>query len=97
LWIVDFRVLTDLVRRAPNCVKDTACVEVCPGDCIQPRNEEAEFLAAAQLYLDPDDGIDCGACVPACPASAIYPVEDLPERWKKVAAIKAEWHAAKIT
>ncbi len=64
---------------------------------MQPRNEEAEFLAGAQLHPDPDDGIDCGACVPACPVSAIYPSEDLPERGKKFAAINAEWSAAKTT
>ena len=33
--------------------KDTACVEVCPVDCIHPTKEEAGFEAAVQLYIDP--------------------------------------------
>ena len=52
--------------------KDTACVDVCPVDCIHPRKDEAEFETAAMLYIHPDECIDCGACVPACPVSAIY-------------------------
>jgi NAD-dependent dihydropyrimidine dehydrogenase PreA subunit len=74
-------------------VKDTACVDVCPCDCIHPRGDEAGFSAAAQLYIDPDECIDCGACVPACPVSAIYLAEDLPERWKKFEAINADHYS----
>ena len=42
--------------------KDTACVDVCPVDCIHPRKDEAEFAEATQLYINPDECIDCGAC-----------------------------------
>ena len=56
--------------------KDTACVDVCPVDCIHPRKDEPEFEQATMLYIHPDECIDCGACVPACPVSAIY---DSPE------------------
>jgi len=70
-------------------------VDVCPCDCSHPRKDEAGFSEAAQLYIDADECIDCGACVPACPVSAIYPVEDLPERWKKFAGINADWYAAR--
>jgi ferredoxin len=52
--------------------KDTACVDVCPVDCIHPRKDEPEFEAATMLYIHPEECIDCGACVPACPVSAIY-------------------------
>ena len=52
--------------------KDTACVDVCPVDCIHPRKDEPEFEQAAMLYIHPDECIDCGACVPACPVAAIY-------------------------
>jgi ferredoxin len=52
--------------------KDTACVDVCPVDCIHPRKDEAEFAAANMLYIHPEECIDCGACVPACPVAAIY-------------------------
>ncbi len=56
--------------------KDTACVDVCPVDCIHPRKDEQEFEPAAMLYIHPEECIDCGACVPACPVAAIY---DAPE------------------
>ena len=56
--------------------KDTACVDVCPVDCIHPRKDEPEFATARMLYIHPDECIDCGACVPACPVAAIY---DSPE------------------
>jgi len=52
--------------------KDTACVDVCPVDCIHPKKDEPEFEQAAMLYIHPEECIDCGACVPACPVTAIY-------------------------
>ncbi len=62
--------------------KDTACVEVCPVDCIHPTKEEAEFESADQLYIDPETCIDCGACEPVCPVTAIFPEEELEDKWK---------------
>jgi NAD-dependent dihydropyrimidine dehydrogenase PreA subunit len=52
--------------------KDTACVDVCPVDCIHPRKDEPEFAQVTMLYIHPEECIDCGACVPACPVAAIY-------------------------
>ena len=52
--------------------KDTACVDVCPVDCIHPRKDEPEFAEMTMLYIHPEECIDCGACVPACPVAAIY-------------------------
>ena len=52
--------------------KDTACVDVCPVDCIHPRKDEPEFAETTMLYIHPEECIDCGACVPACPVAAIY-------------------------
>lgn len=52
--------------------KDTACVDVCPVDCIHPRKDEPEFATSTMLYIHPEECIDCGACVPACPVAAIY-------------------------
>jgi ferredoxin len=64
------------------CIKDLLCVDVCPTDCIHPKEDEAGFEAAAQLYVDPVGCIDCGACVPACGSDSIHAVEDLPEELK---------------
>jgi NAD-dependent dihydropyrimidine dehydrogenase PreA subunit len=72
-------------------------VDVCPCDRIHPRKDEPEFSLVAQLCIDPEECIDCGACIPACPVSAIYPLEDLPQRWKKFAAINAGWYAVEKT
>jgi NAD-dependent dihydropyrimidine dehydrogenase PreA subunit len=65
--------------------KDTACVDVCPVDCIHPRKDEAEFDQASMLFIHPDECIDCGACVPACPVAAIYDsVESTPASQKSL-------------
>ena len=56
--------------------KDTACVDVCPVDCIHPRKDEPEFERTSMLFIHPDECIDCGACVPACPVAAIYDSHD---------------------
>ena len=49
-----------------NCIKCkyTDCVSVCPVDCFY---EGPNFLV-----INPDECIDCGVCVPECPAEAIY-------------------------
>jgi len=77
-------------------VKDTACVDVCPCDCIHPRKDEPEFRTAAQLYIDPVECIDCAACVPACPVSAIFLADDLPKNWQKFAEVNAEWYRTEM-
>jgi NAD-dependent dihydropyrimidine dehydrogenase PreA subunit len=55
-------------------VKDKACVEVCPVDCI--------YEGETQLYIHPDECIDCGACEPVCPVKAIFAEDEVPEQWK---------------
>jgi NAD-dependent dihydropyrimidine dehydrogenase PreA subunit len=68
--------------------KDTACVDVCPVDCIHPAKGRTyddgrpTFDEVPQLYIDPTECIDCGACVPVCPATAIFPLDDLAEKWR---------------
>ena len=47
--------------------KDTACVDACPVDCIHPKKDEAGHAEADQLFIDPVECIDCGACVPVVP------------------------------
>jgi len=72
--------------------KDTACVDACPVDCIHPRSDEEGFAEASQLYIDPEECIDCGACVPECPVEAIFPDDELPEEWQEYEAINAEYY-----
>ena len=75
--------------------KDTACVDVCPVDCIHPRKDEAEFEGETQLYISPDECIYCGACDQGCPVTAISVLEDLPEKWTNFAQINADWYKKK--
>ena len=79
---------------AEPCVgtKDTACVEVCPVDCIHPGPDEDQGAQAEQLFIDPDTCIDCGLCVDECPVQAIFPEEDLPDAWMKYIQINADWY-----
>lgn len=53
-------------------VKDAACVDVCPVDCIHSNDNEDMY------YIDPDECIDCGACLPCCPVEAIFTDDDPP-------------------
>jgi ferredoxin len=63
-----------------NC-KYTDCVDVCPVDCF---TEGENFLT-----INPDECIDCGACVPECPAEAIFEESELPEKWSEYIEINA--------
>ncbi|HJO25695.1 MAG: ferredoxin [Planctomycetes bacterium] len=78
---------------AEPCVgtKDTACVDVCPVDCIHPTKDEPEFDEAKLLYINPDECIDCAACEPECPVDAIFEEDELPEQWAEYTDINAKW------
>jgi NAD-dependent dihydropyrimidine dehydrogenase PreA subunit len=72
--------------------KDSACVDVCPVDCIHPRKDEPSFATTEMLYIHPDECIDCGACVPACPVEAIYALDETPEKWKHFIPVNAQYY-----
>jgi len=72
--------------------KDTACVDVCPVDCIHPRKDEAGFATAEMLYIHPDECIDCGACVPACPVEAIFSLDETPHQWSSFISKNSEYY-----
>jgi NAD-dependent dihydropyrimidine dehydrogenase PreA subunit len=66
-------------------VLDKSCMEQCPVDCI--------YQGDRMAYIQPDECIDCGACEPVCPVSAIYFDEDLPEKWSDYAGAAVEFFA----
>ena len=72
--------------------KDSACVDVCPVDCIHPGKEESGFDSAEMLYIHPDECIDCGACVPACPVEAIFALDETPEKWARFIPLNAQYY-----
>jgi ferredoxin len=59
-------------------VKDTACVDVCPVDCIYGVDDEEDRI----LYIAPEECIDCAACEPVCPVTAIFAEDDVPAQWQ---------------
>ena len=63
--------MTHVVTSACVKCKYKDCVAVCPVDCFR---EAGEYLV-----IDPDDCIDCMACVPECPVDAIYADIDVPD------------------
>jgi NAD-dependent dihydropyrimidine dehydrogenase PreA subunit len=52
-------------------VKDKACIEECPVDCI--------YEGERSLYIHPDECV--GACEPVCPVEAIFYQDDVPADW----------------
>ena len=74
------------------CTKDEKCIEVCPVDCIHPRKDEAQFAEATQLFIDPVNCIDGGACVPVCEASAIFAEAELPENFAGFTEKNAQYY-----
>src|ERR1700729_1711727 len=70
--------------------KDTACVDACPVDCIHPKKDDPKYATEQLLYIDPVECIDCGACVPVCPVSAIFALDDLPEKWNSFTELNAK-------
>jgi ferredoxin len=73
-------------------VCDTACVEVCPVDCIHPSEGYPEDQKEGKmLYIDPEECIDCGACEPECPVEAIFEESAVPPEWEKFIDINREY------
>jgi len=71
--------------------KDTACVDACPVDCIHPKKDEPT-TPPPNCSTSTVECIDCGACVPVCPVSAIFALEDLPEKWSSFTQINADYY-----
>ncbi|OKJ13545.1 ferredoxin [Kitasatospora sp. CB01950] len=64
-------------------VKDRACIDECPLDCI--------YEGPRMLYIQPEECTDCGACEPVCPVEAIWFEDDVPEQWQHFTAVNAEF------
>jgi len=61
------------------CLRDGACVDVCPVECIVSGKPEDQWN---WFYIDPNTCIDCGACVPECPFEAIFPADEVPTAYE---------------
>ena len=86
-----------------NCIKCKLmdCVEVCPVECIHGPDDKEGCGSEAkadgfdptdkQLYIDPEECIDCGACEPECPVEAIFEESEVPDEWNKFIKINYDW------
>lgn len=60
-------------------VVTTTCVDHKYQECVAVCPVEAFRELDTYLVIDPDECIDCGACVPECPVEAIFPDTEVPE------------------
>ena len=82
--------------KAHNNLAGTLVLQNCLDDAIEHYRQavalEPNFAEAEMLYIDPVECIDCGACVPVCPVSAIFALDDLPEKWAHFTPKNAEYY-----
>ncbi|MEO0480540.1 MAG: ferredoxin family protein [Planctomycetota bacterium] len=79
--------MTHVIAQPCIDVKDKACVDVCPVDCIHGGDDDK------MLFINPADCIDCTLCVDACPVTAIFAEEDLPAEWTEFVKLNADYFA----
>lgn len=77
-----------ITRLCIDCL-DTGCVSVCPVDCIYEPLEPGKGDLPNQLYINPDECIDCGACEPECPWQAIFEAPSVPGLFANDVALNA--------
>jgi NAD-dependent dihydropyrimidine dehydrogenase PreA subunit len=70
-------------------VKDGACIDVCPVDCIYTTTEDN------MMYIEPDECIDCAACEPVCPVTAIFVEDQTPPQWQSFIALNKDYFVGK--
>ena len=70
-------------------VHDRGCVDECPVDCI--------YDGLRKSYINPDECVDCAACEPVCPVTAIFSRDDLPDAWCGYEQIEREFFGPEVT
>ena len=60
------------------CTKDFVCVTECATAAIAPQPTDEAGITATQVYINPNECIDCGNCASSCAQNAIYSEADLP-------------------
>ncbi len=78
-----------ITRLCRDCL-DESCVEVCPVDCIYEYTGGDEASFPKQLYIDPEECINCGVCEPECPWEAIFEDEQVPPVFQEDIALNAK-------
>ena len=70
-------------------VHDKACMDECPVDCI--------YDGLRKGYIQPDECVECGACVPVCPVQAIFEHDDVPREWRHYADVDREFFEGTVS
>jgi NAD-dependent dihydropyrimidine dehydrogenase PreA subunit len=81
--------VTYVIASACIDVKDGACQEVCPVECI--------YEGGRMMYIQPDECISCGLCLSVCPVDAIFSEDALPPGKRRFQEINAEFFGPEIT
>ena len=81
-----------ITRLCRDC-KDMSCLNACPMDCIlEHRPPSGESDLPNQLFIDPEECIDCDACVEACPVDACFAEDQLPDEWQPYIQINSDYY-----
>ena len=78
-----------ITRLCRDCV-DLSCIDVCPVECIYEYKGDDKQAFPNQLYINPDECIDCAACEPECPWEAIYEDEQVPQQLRDDTELNAK-------
>lgn len=81
--------MTYVITEACIDIKDGACVDVCPVDCI--------YEGGRMLYIHPEECIACGICESICPVDAIYEADDLPPSLAHFLAVNRQWFEVSVS
>ncbi len=60
------------------CTKDFVCAAECATAAIAPVAGDANAGTVSQVYINPDECIDCGTCASVCAQNAIFALDELP-------------------
>ena len=78
-----------MINEACIDIKDGACVDVCPVDCI--------YEGGRMFYIQPDECINCAICESVCPVDAIWHADELPGTSDEFTRINAEFFGDGVT
>jgi NAD-dependent dihydropyrimidine dehydrogenase PreA subunit len=59
------------------CTKDFVCVAECSTAAIAPAASDSAAATVSQVYINPDECIDCGNCASICAQNAIFALDEL--------------------
>jgi ferredoxin len=60
------------------CINDFVCVAECATAAIAPQGGDPAAGTVSQVFINPDECIDCGNCANVCAQHAVFPLDDLP-------------------